>query len=166
MFTVPVLALKIAPWVVSGAMVRLPDKFMVLSLHVNVSPRTLTSVGFSALPVLLVHVPLVSTSTEPPIVVFVPATFRRPLVETLVPPRVAVLLVKVMLGLVPSSKKPVPPPTWIAPPCPPAELEVKELVATVPLKLSLRIAPPFPVFVAELFEKVQVLKLNEPVPAV
>src|SRR5882724_5836209 len=144
-------------------MVRLPDTFMVLLLHVNVPPRTFTSVGFSVLPALLVHVPLVSTSTEPPIVVFVPETLRRPFAETLLPPRVAVLPVKVMLGLVPSSKKPVPPPTWIAPPWPVAELELKELVATVPLKLSFTIAPPL---VAELFEKVEVLKLKLPVPAV
>src|ERR1051325_3727766 len=169
MFTIPVLALKIAPLVVSGPMVRLPDMFMVLLLQLNVPPRTNMSVGFRTLPVLLVQVPLVSTSTEPPMVVFVPATFNKPLVETLPPPTVAVLPVKVMLGLVPSSTKPVPPPTWIPPPwpldgpAPVAALEVKEVVATVALKLSFSTPPPFP---AELFEKVLVPKLAEPVPAV
>src|SRR5687768_9478773 len=163
MFTVPVLALKIAPLVVSGAIVRFPEMFMVLLLAVKVPPRTLKFVKPSVTPALLVQVPFVVTSAVPPIVVFVPETVVMPPAETLLPLG-AVLLVKVRLGLVPSSRKPVPPPLWMAPPRTPAELEVKELVATAPLKLSFSIAPP--ASVVELFEKVEVPKLNEPVPAV
>jgi hypothetical protein len=81
----------------------------------KVPPVTTTFVGASVLPALLVQVPSVLISISPPIVVFVPETVTADEVDTLLPPFVAVLPVKVMLGVVPFNSK-LAPPTKMPPP--------------------------------------------------
>src|ERR1044072_8505242 len=101
MFTVPVLPLNVLPTTGPRPIVRFPLTFIVLLFIVKAPPVTTTLVGASVLPVLLVQVPSVLISISPPIVVFVPATLTAEEVDTLLPPLVAVLPVKVILGLVP-----------------------------------------------------------------
>src|SRR6185369_5396792 len=129
---------------------------------VNVPPVTITFVGASVLPALLVHEPSVLTSISPPMVVFVPLTFTAEEVDTLLPPLVAVFPVNVMLGFVPFNRR-LAPPTKMPPPRLPAALLVKLVLATVVAKDSTRIPPPFP-GLAELFEIVEVPIVAEPVP--
>src|SRR5688572_31812406 len=129
----------------------------------KVPPVTTTSVGDSVLPALLVHVPPVLISMEPPIVVFVPDTVTKGEVDTLLPPLVAVFPVNVILGLAPFKSK-LAPATKMPPPRFAAELFVKLLVATVVASDSTMIPPPFPVPNTWLFEKVVVPIDAEPVP--
>src|ERR1051326_2631584 len=104
----------------------------------KVPPVTTTSVGDSVLPALLVHVPRVLTSMEPPMVVLVPSTLTAEEVDTLLPPLVAVFPEKVILGFVPFNSK-LAPPTKMPPPRLPAELLVILVVATVVASDSTRI---------------------------
>ncbi len=115
------------------------------------------------LPVLFVQTPLVVISRSPPIVVFVPERLTVLEAEILLPAVPAVLPVKVMLGLVPSSVK-LPPATWIPPPRFPAELLLKAVADTVVPILSMIMPPPLAVPVAALLVKVVLLILTEPVP--
>lgn len=106
--TVPVLPLNVPPTTAPGPIVRLPLTFIVVLFILKVPPATTTLVGFSELPALLVQVPPVVTSTSPPIVVFVPATFVADAVEILLPAVVAVFPVNVMLGDAPFKSKLAP----------------------------------------------------------
>ena len=119
--------------------------------------------GEIVLPVLLVQTPLVVISRSPPTVVLVPETLTALEAEILLPAVVAVLPLKVMLGLVPSSNK-LPPATWMPPPRFPAELFVKEVVDMVVPMLSTMMAPPLAVPVAALLVKVVPLMFTDPVP--
>ena len=119
--------------------------------------------GDILLPTAFVHEPLVVTSMSPPIVVLVPWRVTAAEVEILLPAVVAVLPVKVMLGLVPLSVK-LPPATWIPPPRLPAVLLLKAEVATVVAILSTIMPPPLAVPKALLVVKVVPLMLTEPVP--
>jgi len=159
---VPVLPLNVLPTTGPGPIVRLPLTFIVLLFMVKVPPVTITLVGASVLPALLVQEPSVLISISPPMVVFVPSTLTAEEVDTLLPPLVAVLPVNVMLGFVPFNSR-LAPPTKMPPPRLPAELLVKLVVATVVASDSTRIPPPFPGF-AELLEKVDVPIVADPVP--
>src|SRR5713101_1409692 len=125
---VPVFALN-----VPEVKEKLPPTSVVLLFEFQVPPLITILVGESVLPVLLVHTPPgLVISMSPPMETLVPETWIVPCAtETLLPATVAVLEVKVTLGLVPSNVTPVPPPTWIAPPWLPAELEENEVVSTV-----------------------------------
>ena len=158
----PALPLNVLPTTGPGPIVRLPLTFIVLLFMLKVPPVTTTSVGDSVLPALLVQLPSVFTSMEPPMVVFVPDTVTADEVDTLLPPLVAVLPVNVMLGVVPFNNK-LAPPTKMAPPRLPAELLVKLVVATVAARDSTSNPPPVP-GLAELFENVEVPIVAEPVP--
>jgi hypothetical protein len=84
---------------------------VVLLLAVKLPvPMMIKLFGDIVLPTPLVQTPLVVISRSPPIVVFVPDRFTADDVEILLPAVVAVLPLKVMLGLVPSSAK-LPPAT-------------------------------------------------------
>ena len=156
------MPLNVLPTTGPGPIVRLPLTFIVLLFILNVPPVTTTLVGASVLPVLLVHEPRVLISISPPIVVLVPSTETAEEVDTLLPPLVAVLPVKVILGVVPFKSK-LAPPTKMPPPRLPAELFVKLVVATVVAIDSTRIPPPFP-GLAALLENVEVPIVADPVP--
>ena len=121
-------------------------------------PVIIKFVGDIALPALLVQVPLVVISRSPPMVVLVPERVTAPAAEMLLPAVVAVLPLKVMLGVVPFKNVPSPPPTYNPPPRFPAELLVNDVVAIVRLfRLSLMMPPPLAVPVAWLLVKADVL---------
>ena len=126
-------------------------------------PWMIRLLGDIVLPTLFVQTPFVVISRSPPIVVLVPERLTAEDVEILLPAVVAVLPVKVMLGLVPSSIR-LPPATWIPPPRFPAELFVKLEVVTVVAILSTIIPPPLAVPVAALLVNVVPLIVTEPVP--
>src|SRR5678816_3776882 len=161
-FTVPVPPLNVLPTTGPGPIVRLPLTFIVLLFMLKVPPVTTTLVGARVLPALLVQLPSVLISISPPMVVLVPSTLTADEVDTLLPPFVAVLPVKVILGVVPFNSK-LAPPTKMPPPRLPAELFVKLVVATVVASDSTRMAPPLP-GLAWLFEKVEVPIVADPVP--
>ena len=91
------MPLNVLPTTGPGPIVRLPLTFIVLLFMLKVPPVTTTSVGDSVLPALLVHVPRVLISMEPPIVVLVPETLTADEVDTLLPPFVAVFPEKTIL---------------------------------------------------------------------
>ena len=126
-------------------------------------PMIMRLFGDILLPTAFVQVPLVVISRSPPIVVFVPWRLTALAAEILLPAVVAVLPVKVMLGLVPLSVK-LPPATWIPPPRLPAELFVKLVADIVVAMLSTRMPPPLAVPVAALLVNVVPLIATEPVP--
>src|ERR1044072_6276972 len=165
MLTVPVPPLNVLPTIGPGPIVRLPLTFIVLLFILNVPPVTTTFVGASVLPALLVQVPPVLISISPPMVVLVPSTLTAAEVDTLLPPVVAVLPVKVILGLVPLNNI-LAPATNTPPPRLPAELFVKLVVATVVASDSTMMPPPLAVPNAWLFETVDVPidALPEPMP--
>lgn len=98
---------------------KLPPTFVVLLLPLKLPvPSKVKLVGETALPVLLVQLPLVVTLTSPPMVVFRPETNIAPDVEMLLPGTVqpqevpvAVLPENVMLALVPFNNVDKPPAT-------------------------------------------------------
>ena len=136
--------MNVLPTTGPGPIVRLPVTFIVLLFMLNVPPVTTTLVGASVLPALLVHEPLVLTSISPPMVVLVPSTLTAAEVDTLLPPLVAVLPVKVILGFVPFNNK-LAPATKMPPPLFAAELFVKLVVATVVPRDSTMMPPPLAV---------------------
>src|SRR4029079_6242524 len=154
--------LNVLPTTGPGPIVRLPLTFIVLLFILKVPPVTTTLVGASVLPALLVQLPRVLISISPPMVVLVPLTLTAEEVDTLLPPLVAVFPVKVILGFVPFNSK-LAPPTKMPPPRLPAELLVILEVHALAASDSTRMPPPFP-GLAELFEKVEVPIVADPVP--